>query len=107
MRSELQFEWKPDENLRRIVCAANRLTDSCTEAEIVMLIAPRHWDDTMRNQYNQMNCNHPQSLFEQGFIDNFGKWHNRKDALIIARRKNQVVRELDYDTNELYSEMLY
>jgi hypothetical protein len=98
-------DFTPNESLRRIVCAANRLVGSYYE--IIMLIAPRHWDATMYDQYDQMNCKYPPELFDQGFMDNFGKWHNRKDALVIARRKNQIIREVGGGETELYSEMLY
>jgi hypothetical protein len=44
---------------------------------------------------------------EQGFIDQFGNFLTRKEAYIIARNNGQIYRELDNDTNELYSEHLY
>ncbi len=97
-------EWKPDENLRRIVCAANRYK---TVLGTILLLGPRHWDEIMRLQYHQTQCVVPYNLFEQGFLDNFGKWHNRVDALVIARRQNQIYRELNYEPTELFSEMLY
>lgn len=102
-----ESEWKPDENLRRIVCAANLYLPDKKHYPRVLLLGPRHWDETMRKQYDQTNCDIPHSDFEEGFIDNFGTFWNRKDALVIARKKNQIVRELDYETEELYSEMLY
>jgi hypothetical protein len=97
-------EWKPDESLRRIVCAANRFIGEHMD---ILLLGPRHWDDTMRSQYDQMNTIIPHHKFEQGFLDNFGKWHNRADALAIARKQNQIHRELNYEPTELFSEMLY
>jgi hypothetical protein len=103
---EQETEWKPDENLRRIVCAANRYVAKHMDYTC-MFLGPRHWDDTMRAQYKQAECEIPHFMFEQGFIDNFGKWHTREEALVIARRMDQVVRELDYDTKKLFSEMLY
>lgn len=94
----------PDENLRRIVCAANW----CIYGdEISVILGPRHWDSTMHHQYDQGGYLLPEHAWIQGFIDNFGKLHTREEALVIARRKNQVVRELDYETELLYSEMLY
>jgi hypothetical protein len=99
-------EWKPDESLRRIVCAACWFSYPDGHPDVLVL-GPRHWDNTMRSQYENQEIEIPYSLFKQGFIDNFGKLHSREDALVIARRMNQVVRELDYDTDKLYSEMLY
>jgi hypothetical protein len=42
---------------------------------------------------------------EQGFVDQFGNFYNRKDALIIAKGNNQVIGRIIND--ELYSENLY
>lgn len=100
--------WKPDENLRRIVCAANwyhSYEDDCLS--IFLVLGPRHWDDVMRQQYEDQKHVIPYNLWEQGFIDNFGKLHNRKNALVIARRMNQIIREVGGGETELYSEMLY
>jgi hypothetical protein len=102
-----ELDFTPNESLRRIVCAANLYLPERKHIPKVMLLGPRHWDETMRKQYEQMKCDVRHDLFEQGFIDNFGTFWNRTGALIIARRMNQVVRELDYDTHKLYSEMLY
>ena len=97
-------DFKPEESLRRIVCAANWYTH---EENTSVVLGPRHWDCTMRDQYVKAGYVIPHYQWEQGFIDNFGKLHTREEALVIARRMNQVVRELDYDTNKLFSEMLY
>jgi hypothetical protein len=100
-------DWKPDENLRRIVCAANWYCYADDHPEVHVVLGPRHWDETMRDQYRKMKYDLPHHLWKQGFIDNFGKLHTREEALVIARRMNQVVRELDYKTKQLFSEMLY
>ena len=100
-------EWKPDEKLRRIVCAACWYCYADDYPDVKLVIGPRHWDDTMRQQYKDQKMELPHHLFIQGFIDNFGKLHSREDGLVIARKQNQVHRELDYDTDKLYSEMLY
>ena len=100
-------EWKPDENLRRIVCSACWHFTVGDSPYLVVVIGPRHWDDVMRNQYDDQEIDIPRHLFEQGFIDNFGKLHSREDALAIARKQGQVYRELNYNTDKLYSEMLY
>jgi len=100
-------EWKPDESLRRIVCSACWYCYADDHPHVHVVLGPRHWDDTMRKQYTDQKHYLPHQIWKQGFIDNFGKLHSREDALVIARRMNQVVRELDYDTDKLYSEMLY
>ena len=43
----------------------------------------------------------------QGFITNFNRYVNRKEALEIAKENNQIKFPLNYDSDELYSEMLY
>jgi hypothetical protein len=45
---------------------------------------------------------------EQGFIDQFGTFYNRKDAYTIAKENGQIIRDLDgVGTNTLFSEHLY
>lgn len=76
------------------------------------LVGARHWDEIMRDQYHQLHMDAkdlaPQSEWEEGFIDQFGKFYNRKDALIIAKNSGQ---RLDMDRNgcdnELHSEGIY
>ena len=105
----MEEQWKPNDNLRRIVCSACVYYDKYNVE--LLVLGPRHWDMTMNKNYNLISLafrNTPEkSKFKQGFIDNFGTFWDRKGALVIARRMNQVVRELDYETEELYSEMLY
>lgn len=100
-------EWKPDENLRRIVCAACWYCYADDYPHVHTVLGPRHWDDTMRQQYKDQDQSFPHHLWKQGFIDNFGKLHERKEALVIAKRQNQIIRDIGYEPNELFSEMLY
>lgn len=44
---------------------------------------------------------------EQGFITNFSRFVNRKEALEIAKANNQIKHDIGYEPDELYSEMLY
>ena len=44
---------------------------------------------------------------EQVFVDQFGAFLTRKEALEIAKENGQIIRDLGYDPGELYSEHLY
>lgn len=95
-----------------IVCAAISIErlNQITFNDDIILIGPRHWDFTMRNQAESLGLSRKNKNFkevEQGFIDQFGTFYDRKEALIIAKRNNQIRFQLDYGTKELFSEMLY
>lgn len=92
-------------NTPTIVCAAIRKDD-------IIIPGPRHFDLTMISLIKKLQTNQTnQTSFmdaEQGFIDQFGKFYDRKEALQIALKANQ---NIDYSRNismdELYSEGLY
>lgn len=44
---------------------------------------------------------------EQGFITNFSRFVNRKEALEIAKANNQIKHNIGYEPDILFSEMLY
>lgn len=44
---------------------------------------------------------------EQGFVDQFGTFLTRKEALEIAKENGQIIRDIGYEPDELYSEHLY
>ena len=98
-----------------IVCAANR--NSITK---VIVCGARHFDRLMKGQVEAMAppeamidkdemlkhwCN-GWSQSDQGFVDQFGGFHNRKDALELALQNGQCLRNSEA-TFELYSEDLY
>ena len=88
-----------------IVCAANELADG------TLLIGVRHWDTRMRDQfrakYGPFNQNKflkflrrlvglpvpPRGLGTegQGFIDQFGRFYEREEAMLLARANNQII----------------
>lgn len=97
---------------RRVVCAANR-------CGAILLIAPRHWDETMHKQYeavsNYAGGIPPSHKFEHGFINTWGEFLTRKEAWMVASYNNQIIhicgnQHIDdvgiYGT-ELFSENLY
>lgn len=87
-----------------IVCAAIKRDE-------IVICGARHFDEIMRMHvvtYHQEGLGkRPQ--WEQGFIDQFGKFYNRQDAMIIVKESGQP---LDNERNsgdgkDLYSEGLY
>lgn len=83
---------------RFVVCAANRIGD-------VILCGARHWDNVMHAQADAMNIDDRKA--EQGFIDQFGVFMSRDEALeVVSKNGQKLKRPIDtYDT--LYSENLY
>lgn len=77
----------------------------CVDGQPVVIVGARHHDFIMRKVYNALDVN--PSKAEQGFIDNYGCYHTREDAYVIADEAGQI----DYDRNgckhRLYSEGLY
>lgn len=106
---------KPDPN-PGVVC--ERIVCSAIESPLGMLLGTRHCDHYMHQQYEQYRVN---ALLVQGddlpilkmitgtngFLTNKGQFVNRKEAFIIAKEQNQIIRPSVYDTKELYSENLY
>lgn len=85
----------------RVVCAANR-----DEKTGRIAIGVRHLCPIMRANMDGMpGINW--GLSEQGFIDQHGDFLSRDEALIIAKRENQIVRRCGGDEHQLYSENLY
>jgi hypothetical protein len=70
---------------KHIVCAANRFGE-------VIICGARHWNQNMRQQASMMGgIKHLRSLGqeEQGFIDQFGDWHTREEAMQIVLKNGQ------------------
>ena len=98
---------------KRIVCAANRYMKK------VIVCGPRHGDGTMHTVLNYLPDEYMNSE-EQGFVNTWGQFLNRKDAWKVACYNNQIVRPvgnqleenkdlmniIDSET-ELFSENLY
>lgn len=93
-------EWK-----QLIVCAAikNKRTG-------VIICGVRHFDLLMHAQIEAQNAQGDYIDADQGFVDNRGKFLNRKDSFVVAAKQNQFKENDDapcvIGTN-LYSEDLY
>jgi len=85
---------------RYVVCAANR----SVEGRIVC--SARHGDPIMRAGIKHYSSNNLRN-WEEGFIDQFGTWMDREEALIVARHANQIRRRCGGDDKRLFSENLY
>lgn len=83
----------------RIICAAikNNAGD--------IILGIRHFDAIM---HTQIRCNPSRWLVnEQGFVDQYGEFFNRKEAWKIATESNQIIRRCPGDDKELFSENIY
>lgn len=88
----------------RIVCAANR------DQHGNMFVSARHFDEQMRKQIVRVNGTLTNSHMEQGFMDQFCKFHTREEAWKIAEAAGQIIRRCggdDRNGGTLYSENLY
>lgn len=82
---------------RVVVCAANRIGD-------IILCGARHWDSVMQKQAEAMNLEGFNA--EQGFIDQYGQFMDRKEAKTVALASGQKLRDPNI-RDECYSENLY
>ena len=89
-----------------IVCAAIRHKD-------YIITGARHFDTIMHMQLEKYNAwnNEAGKKWEQGFIDQFGEFYNRQDAMKIVKSGRQAFifnEECNRGNGEdLYSEGLY
>ena len=85
---------------RHVVCAANKYPDG------LILVGVRHSCPTMRAQLDRMDPK-PEGIAEQGFIDQWGNWMGRDEALFVVKANNQPLRYPADEWDTLYSENLY
>lgn len=86
-----------------IVCAANKFKDG------VIIIGVRHWDKFMHQQADALEYRDGKKPLEheQGFIDQYGTFYTRDEALELVKKNGQQLKR-PYDEYEtLYSENLY
>jgi len=97
---------------KRIVCAACKFTLEYGNEEIVL--GARHYDKRMHATLDIVHQSWEEARWKpeeiiQGFIDQFGDFHDRKEALAIAEAAGQigVYRPKTAPKDELFSEDLY
>ena len=85
---------------RRVVCAANRYKEH-------IILGVRHWDTIMVKRAKEiLGADIHGAEWEQGFINTWGEFLTREEALKVAIHNNQMIRE-PYNDTELFSENLY
>lgn len=77
-----------------------------------LALGPRHFDPTMREHINThvnagWTTHREWRTSEQGFIDQWGTFLTREEALAVALAAGQRVRRCGGDETRLYSENLY
>ena len=82
-----------------VVCAANRLASG------LIVCGARHHDTVMNAQIKASGESHVGET--QGFIDQFGNFLTRSEALQIAKANGQIKRRCGGDSEQLFSENLY
>lgn len=91
---------RPNEFIRRIVCAANKFSDG------TIIVGARHYDMLMHNiirllpHLRELRC-------VQGFVDQKGNFLTREEAFDVALEQNQIIQRCGGDYKTLYSENLY
>ena len=87
--------------MRRVVCAAIRQSDA-------VICAPRHnhcnliLSTLIRNNGASVSADG----WEQGFVDQYNTFMNRKEALQVASACNQLIRKT-HPADRLFSEDIY
>lgn len=89
-----------------IVCAAVKFFNICDPDIDIIISSTRHYDQIILDILDNFAYDEWEEK-EQGFITNFGRFVDRKEALKIAKENNQVKYSIGYEPDELYSEMLY
>lgn len=67
----------------------------------------RHYSKDAHETLNKLDEYYTADEVEQGFITNLGRFVDRKEALEIAKKNNQIKFSIGYEPDALYSEMLY
>lgn len=94
--------------IRRIVCAACLFTTE--SGEKLIITGARHFDSIMHHQIRAIKSSGAKithSAKDQGFIDQFGDYHNRQDAWKIAANVGQIRNIISDNKGVLFSEHLY
>lgn len=91
---------------RRVVCAAIK-GYSVARGEI-LITGARHFDQIMHRIIEQLGLSGLPNTWEQGFIDEQGKFMTREEAFEVATAAGQICHKTgNPDSKELFSEDLY
>lgn len=96
-----------DKLQRRVVCAANQY--GCTLGGVLQFIGVRHFCPLMRQNMQSWSDVLIRTTEVQGFVDQFGVFMDRKEALMVAKEAGQlnIARLKTWPDDELFSEDLY
>ncbi|AHG75390.1 hypothetical protein X808_8670 [Mannheimia varigena USDA-ARS-USMARC-1296] len=89
-----------------ITCAAIKFFNITDPSIEIIIPSVRHYDKTTHSILNNFAYDEWEEK-QQGFLTNFCRFVDRKEALQIAKANNQIRFKLNYEPDELYSEMLY
>lgn len=92
----------------KIVCAASKFV--LKDGNTIIVPSARHWDDVMAHIVVVLDDKLEPDREEQGFIDQYGEFHDRAQAYKIAEEQGQIVRRVGGDAincGKLFSENLY
>lgn len=102
---------QPKTPVRVVVCAANRYGVTKRLAGPLLFLGARHFDERMREHMEHYDVEHLRRNYgeEQGFIDQWGVFMNREEALAVAVAAGQinVRRPKTNPEHLLFSEDLY
>ena len=84
---------------RHVVCAANRWPDG------LIVLGVRHYCPLMHSSLDRMGIT--ERAEEQGFVDQWGNFMTRDEALAVVKMTNQPLRTPYDKWDTLYSENLY
>lgn len=85
-----------------IICAANRWPDG------LIIPSARHFDTIMHDLAKRIFGEKAYSNCDQGFIDQFGKFYSRAEAMLVVKENGQPFNaERNVIKGVLYSEGLY
>lgn len=94
---------------RRVVCAANKYETRLQPSESVVFIGVRHFCPVMRQNMFHYREMLKRETEVQGFVDQFGVFMDRNEALLVAKEAGQlnVARIKTWPEDQLFSEDLY
>ncbi len=104
---------RPDAKQRRVVCAANRVVYYVEGfSRHAIALGARHFDPLMRDQIEShwlaMRGSRDQwRVSEQGFIDQWGTFMDRREAFEVAKAAGQLLYGPHLSGGELDSSDLY
>lgn len=89
-----------------ITCAAIKFFNITDPSIEIIIPSVRHYDKTTHSILNNFAYDEWKEK-QQGFLTNFCRFVDRKEAFEIAKANNQIRFDIGYNPTELYSEMLY